>query len=190
METKAQEAHHRESIKNSDTMLATKQKQLGSSNKTVKCSNCNKIGHTVERCWEKGGGSAGKAPAWWVALKENQRRGDKSKGQAHAAISEVADNDSGLDTCAILQGTHHSDSSSPTDCSVNWNQVIASVVDSPPYYFDSGATSHCSPNREDFSDIHHIPPLEICGINGSSISAVAMGTIKLRCGKGQRRLGM
>ena len=186
MEAKAQEARHRESIKNDDTILAAKQKQSGSSSRTLRCSNCNRNGHTLERCWEKGGGSVGKAPAWWNTMKENQRKGDdsKRKERAHAAISDAANSDSGSEACAILRDTHHHNPS--TDCSVNWNQIIASAVDSLPYYFDSGATSHCSPNRDDFSDIRSIPPREIRGINGSSISAVAVGTIKLRCGKGRR----
>ena len=104
MEAKAQEARHRESIKNDDTILAARQKQSGSSSRTSKCSNCNRTGHTVERCWEKGGGSAGKAPAWWNTMKENQRKGDnsKKKERAHAAISDVANSDSSLETCAIL----------------------------------------------------------------------------------------
>ena len=71
LENRAQEARHRELIKNNDTMLAAKQKQPGNSSKTVKCLNCDKNGHTVEKCWEKGGGSVGKAPTWWIEMKEN-----------------------------------------------------------------------------------------------------------------------
>ena len=188
LENRAQEARHRELIKNNDTMLAAKQKQPGNSSKTVKCSNCDKNGHTVEKCWEKGGGSVGKAPTWWIEMKENRRKDQgnkKKKERAHVATSETVSN-SGSESCSILQDIHQHDHPSPIDCSVNWNQVIASAVDSLPYYLDSGATSHCSPNRDDFSDIRSIPPREIRGINGSTISAVAVGTIKLRCGKGRR----
>jgi Pol polyprotein, beta-barrel domain len=106
----------------------------------------------------------------------------------HAAISEISDSDSGSESCAILQDVPGRSSSLPTDCSVNWDHVIASAVDSPSYYSDSGATSHCSPNRDDFSDICSISPREIRGMNRLSISAVAVGTIKLRCGKGRRLL--
>ena len=52
--------------------------------------------------------------------------------------------------------------------------------------FDSGTTSHCSPYHEDFAQLTSIPTREIKGINGSSISTLAIGTIYIKCGKGQR----
>ena len=179
LEAEARETRHREQIKNGDTILAAKQKTRN--NKPVKCTNCNKTSHTVEKCWEKGGGSEGKGPEWWKEAKERRRK-EKTKERAHAAISDVSDSNSGSESCTILQDltpTH-------SDCSIDWSNTIATAEESPPYFLDSGATSHCSPNRDDFLDLCSIPPRKICGINGTSIAATAVGTIKIRCGKGRR----
>ena len=179
MESKVQERRHRDAIKNDDAILAAKQK----SHKPVRCSNCDRNGHTIEKCWEKGGGSEGKAPDWWKSLKERQRQGTKgkSKERAHATITEVTDDDSGSETCGVLQDLPLT----KFQCSIDWSNLIASAEQSPPYFLDSGATSHCSPDLNDFSDYRHISPRTIRGINGTSISATAIGTIKIRCGKGR-----
>src|SRR5882672_3466117 len=55
-----------------------------------------------------------------------------------------------------------------------------------PYCIDSGCTSHCSPIRSDFIDLMPIPHHAVCGMNGSSIPAIGVGTIRLKCGKGRK----
>ena len=148
--------------------------------------DCQHSGHAIEKCWEEGGGSVGQAPEWWKSARDRrdgQKGKQKRKGQAHAAIAEDS-SDSGSESCALL-------SESP-ECSVDWNNMLAPTTNSnitpftPPYFFDSGATSHCSLYHEDFSQLTSIPMREIKGINGFSISAVAIGTIHIKCGKGQR----
>src|SRR5882724_5075353 len=52
------------------------------------------------------------------------------------------------------------------------------------FYCDSGATSHMSPNRADFAQFQQIPTCTIHGLNGTSISAIGRGRIRLHCGKG------
>jgi len=52
------------------------------------------------------------------------------------------------------------------------------------FYCDSGATSHVSPNCANFSQFQQIPTCTICGLNGTSISAIGRGKIRLHCGKG------
>ena len=125
-----------------------------------------------------------RAPDWWKMAKEkqNSQKGKKKKKeQAHTTVTEDS-SDSGSDSCAFLHDV-------PT-CSINWTNTIASKIDvtfaafTPPYLLDSGATSHCSPYHEDFSDLKTIPAGEIRGINGSSVLAIAIGTIRIKCGKG------
>ena len=172
LEIEAQEARHHESIKEGDKLLAAKQKKSGRGGSSAKCTNCLHTGHTLDKCWEEGGGSARKVPDWWKNLKEKKK---SKKEQAHAAITEATD-DSGSESCALL----HDHSADPYD----WN--IAAIASPTPYLFDSGATSHCSPYREDFSDLRMIPTREIKGINGASVHAIATGTIYVRCGKGRK----
>jgi gag-polypeptide of LTR copia-type len=78
IEAEAQETRHRESMKIDDTILAAKPKQI-KNHKSVICSNCDKAGHTFEKCWEKGGGCEGKAPDWWKTAKEKQCQGGDMK---------------------------------------------------------------------------------------------------------------
>ncbi|KAI0645943.1 hypothetical protein C8Q79DRAFT_871043, partial [Trametes meyenii] len=55
-----------------------------------------------------------------------------------------------------------------------------------PFYFDSGASIHLSPVREDFYELNPIAPHAIRGVNGSAIHAVAIGRIKLSVGGNQQ----
>ena len=148
--------------------------------------NCHHSGHAIEKCWEEGGGSVGQALEWWKLArdrKDGQKGKQMRKGQAHAAIAKNS-SDSGSESCALL-------SDSP-ECSVDWTNMLAPMTNSnttsftPPYLLNSGATSHCSPYHEDFIQLTSIPTREIKGINGSCVSAIAMGTIYIKCGKGQR----
>jgi gag-polypeptide of LTR copia-type len=96
IEAETQESYHQEQIKNGDTLLAAKQKQTKGTNKSLKCLNCAKPGHTIEKCWETGGGNEGKAPDWWKSIKEKERKDAEKKkkkrqDRAHVAISEVSD---------------------------------------------------------------------------------------------------
>jgi hypothetical protein len=42
------------------------------------------------------------------------------------------------------------------------------------FCFDTGATSHISPNRGDFTKLRSIPPKEIHGVNGLSIPTIGV----------------
>ena len=67
-------------------------------------------------------------------------------------------------------------------------QACAATSAPCPYCIDSGCTRHFSPMRSDFMDLQPIPHCPICRMNGDSIPAIGMGTIRLRlrCRKGRR----
>ncbi|CAA7271859.1 unnamed protein product [Cyclocybe aegerita] len=88
--------------------------------------------------------------------------------------------------------------------SVNWNiasrQVdIAAIVIEPlhqsqstpistdtcPFYVDTGATAHISPDRTDFITLRPISAHTIKGVGGSFITAIGCGDIKLRISRGK-----
>ncbi|KAG5732243.1 Copia protein [Termitomyces sp. T112] len=48
-----------------------------------------------------------------------------------------------------------------------------------PFYLDSGATTHISPNQGDFIKLDSIPARQICGVGGTSIAAIGVGTIQV-----------
>ncbi|TFY50468.1 hypothetical protein EVJ58_g11038 [Rhodofomes roseus] len=59
-----------------------------------------------------------------------------------------------------------------------------STVGSEPFVFDSGASTHLSPNRRDFHELRPIAPRGIRGIDGSVIHACGVGKVRLRIGRG------
>jgi len=67
---------------------------------------------------------------------------------------------------------------------VNHHPCAARTEDHP-YHMDSSATSHCTPHHEDFVEFTPIKPHAIWGVNGTCISAIRIGKIKLHLGKSQ-----
>jgi len=49
-----------------------------------------------------------------------------------------------------------------------------------PFFLDTGATTHITPERSDFESLHPIAPYPILGVGGSCIYAVGKGTVKIR----------
>ena len=150
----------------------------------MKYMNCQWSGH-YQKCWEDGGGSADKAPAWWKTGKE-KKNGQKrqKKEQAHVTITDASSDVSGSDSFNLLHNSY--------TFSIDWNNTLAPTTDlatpifTTPYFFDLGANSHCSPHCEDFSNIKAIPTYTVRGINSSSVSATTSGTIHIKCSKGRR----
>jgi len=77
-------------------------------------------------------------------------------------------NDTAFSTTALNQKDH----------------TIISTSDQP-FYVDTGASTHLSPVHSDFLTMRHIPPRPIQGVGGSSVSAIAIGDIKLHIGRGK-----
>ncbi|TFY52252.1 hypothetical protein EVJ58_g10120 [Rhodofomes roseus] len=53
-----------------------------------------------------------------------------------------------------------------------------------PFVFDSGASSHLSPNKQDFYELRPIAPRGIRGVSGSVIHAYGVGKVRLHVGRG------
>ncbi|OSX63346.1 hypothetical protein POSPLADRAFT_1045693 [Postia placenta MAD-698-R-SB12] len=54
----------------------------------------------------------------------------------------------------------------------------AAALGAAPFFFDSGASAHLSPCKEDFSDLVPIAPRGIRGVNGSVIYARGVGRLR------------
>ena len=53
-----------------------------------------------------------------------------------------------------------------------------------PFYVDTGATVHISPERSDFLTLRPISARAVKGVGGSSVTAIGIGDIKLRIARG------
>ena len=180
--------------------------------KKQKCTNpnCKSTKHTIKNCWYEGGGAVDKAPEWWkLRQAANKKSGQKSTQANVATESEKTGESANLafmpggdrfedgyvSLACIVEG--NSVECSPEHWSGNWTadtlkpahickQSCAATCTPLLYCIDSGCTSHCSPVRSDFISLMPIPHRAVQGMNGSSIPAIARGTIVLKCGKGRK----
>lgn len=65
---------------------------------------------------------------------------------------------------------------------INQNNRTPISLDDLPFYVDTGATVHISPERSDFLTLKPTTARSVKGVGGSSVTAIGMGNIKLlRC---------
>jgi gag-polypeptide of LTR copia-type len=119
--------------------------------------NCMKKGHTMEKCWAKGGGMEGKGP-------RNKRRLDKGT-RSNDPVTEVKLSDTDLTSEATawvaLQSNHSALHLAATDWTV-----------------DSGATTHISPFRDLFATYHQFQyPRDIGTADHGTFKAYGIGNI-------------
>ena len=67
---------------------------------------------------------------------------------------------------------------------INQNGRTPISLDDLPFYVDTGATIHISPEKSDFLTLKPTTARSVKGVGGSSITAIGMGSIKLRVARG------
>ncbi|KAF9796097.1 hypothetical protein IEO21_11036 [Rhodonia placenta] len=85
------------------------------------------------------------------------------------------------DNTASVDWGHHSSTALVTALAT---AAPAATLGTTPFFFDSGASAHLSPCKDDFSDLVSVAPCGIRGVNGSVIYVRGVGHIKLHLGKG------
>lgn len=127
---------------------------------TGKCHNCKKQGHKKYECRQPGGG----------AYNGDSTHGKSGTGTADAKaqgnVATASDSDHGL---AMYLVTAEAAS-------------IARTVATDPCFqheiYDTGATCHMSPYREDFAELEELDtPVTIAMADGRALSAIACGTV-------------
>lgn len=73
----------------------------------------------------------------------------------------------------------------PTITPKHSHETALSVTAQNPFFIDTGATVHISPNKLDFSTLQPINPKAIKGVGGSEISAHGIGNIILKSMEGK-----
>ncbi|THU98125.1 hypothetical protein K435DRAFT_661505, partial [Dendrothele bispora CBS 962.96] len=60
-------------VKQLKEQIVAMQARKGPANPGLKCTNqnCNRVGHTIENCFRKGGGKEGQYPSWWKGKRDN-----------------------------------------------------------------------------------------------------------------------
>jgi len=197
---------HLEGMKAIESTLAAKQ-QMCPKAKSKYCTNCKRTNHTTNECWEEGGGNHASALAWVKKKKANTDKAYMSKDDSGSKTATTAldpmklrpANPHHLPLSACIEDGYMSyTAQEPTKekVSLAWNQntthglIIKETTTMPsidiPFCFDTGATSHTLLFKSDFINNDPIEPKQIHSVNGTSILAIRIGVIKVRCGKGRR----
>ena len=127
----------------------TRKNSANSASADVECYNCHRKGHYKLDCWRRGGGKEGQKP-------QRQGRNDAAqpKQSASSASTTAPQEDFAFASMAV-------------------------IPNSPEAIIDSGATSHFCPDRSKFITFSDIPVQDVRTANGTTISAVGQGDIKI-----------
>lgn len=116
------------------------------------CANCERPGHTKDRCWAPRGGQEGQAPEWYKDKLQNRNFQQKTS----------------LET----------DSSTPPEAYFTENNPNVSFTAKYSWIIDSGATSHMTNNRSIFTSFKSFEPIAIkSALAGSNLKAIGSGTV-------------
>lgn len=63
----------------------------------LKCSNCRKVGHIIDDCFQQGGGKVGQYPHWW--------KGKCTTASANLVTSLTSDGSTSAGTHWVLSAT-------------------------------------------------------------------------------------
>lgn len=116
------------------------------------CCNCERKGYHKEDCWRKGGGKEGQG------LNQRHRRGANSASASEPTTNNYAFTTSNLTSVA---------------------EQLHIPVERRGTIIGSGASSHFCPDRTKFKNYVPIEPQNIHTADGTTVSAVGRGDVKL-----------
>jgi hypothetical protein len=128
------------------------------------CLNCQKLGHSVDRCWAEGGGAEGISPK----RMELESKGWKAGGRINKSVQTVRDQ---KPSPTHQTYTTHSDEDALCTHKISEYQHI-------PFIIDSGASSHMTNDSSHLSSFHTLDPLtQIWVADNRFIKASSIGNI-------------
>jgi hypothetical protein len=153
--------------------------------------NCLRTSHTIDQCWQPGGGNEGGGPSH----ARSKQKDDKIKDcpttvylAAPAPIlstSEMALIGSTVPSTPLIfyqpSASHYSADWSCMSLESSASSYVAPVPSLISHYLDSGSSSHVRPYHDDFIHLQTIALCAIQGISGAQASAIGIGTIILHC---------
>jgi len=159
-----------------ETALAALTKKQGKhtkgNDKSPTCTNCKRSNHTTDKCWSKGGSAE---PPAWLALKR------KLEAESKKPAANIATTGNESDEAHICISNEHIPTIS--GLSTTDDRTLA-LLDTNPFFLDTGATTHISPDASDFTSLKTISPRSIKGMSGDAIAATGMGQIRLSLANG------
>ena len=154
------------------------------------CMNCRRQGHTIVRCFARGGGMEGQAP-WDNQSAPNLPKKDSPSPQmqnqtVNQSMSNLPKNSARLaeqKKANIIMMAHISEvkSKEKPNVTVSTNTFgFTSMEENTHLWFvDSAASSHICGNKNIFDTMYSVPNLTIETASGESFTANKRGTIKI-----------
>jgi hypothetical protein len=183
----------KESInKSNKAMLAATSKAKGGKGKekvkqtNIKCSNCNKPNHTIDKCWRKGGGLEGKAPDWWVGKEKDAKEKKPKKDESTNTTEKASQSDNESDNYAMLGYTLPKNLSALI-CTSDFKHKALIVDKSNGTIFDCSVSSHFTPERSKLLNYQEINSEPIRSADGHTFSATGKGDLKLELPNGNQK---
>ena len=149
-----------------EAFTADSQKKKKGPKRDVECEHCHKKGHTKPECWAKGGGDEGGGSRW---KKKKKKEGEKSNA---AASSEQTPD---IEAWSAAENIEEEDGAIPRV------PVIAAqgASEAQCELYDSGASRHMSPFREQFVTYQKIDARPITAANNRVFHAIGMGDLEI-----------
>src|ERR1700678_160214 len=143
-------------------------------------ANCGRTGHTIDQCWEEGGGKAGQAPDWW----KKKTKGKKASANVAEGKSSEKDEPENYAMAAFIL---------PTDpealvCTSDFRSEAHAIPNHSESIIDSGASRHFSPERSKFINYEEFITSEpIRAADGRTFSALGKGDLKIFLPNGNQK---
>lgn len=140
--------------------------------RNLKCTNCNKIGHLIDRCWAQGGGAEGKGPKKGNADNSSQKSDGNSTVTKKKETAKLAQTKEGTRTPEFAL----------TACE---RALKTKSVQNDYWIIDSGATKHMTNNIIWLKNYRTIDsPIMIGSAESDNcLQAIGIGEVLLECEK-------
>ena len=151
-----------------EAFTADSQKKIGK-RRNIECEHCHKKGHTKVQCWAKGGGDEGGG-----RKRKPKKEGDKSN------VAESSEKVPDIEAWFAVENTEDNDGAVPRV------PIIAAqgITQAQSELYDSGASRHMSPFREQFVSYRKIDARPITAANNRIFHAVGMGDLQIEVPNG------
>ena len=158
-----------------DTFTSDDKKKKKKQRSDVECFNCHKKGHMKSDCWAKGGGKEGQGP-------KKKARGSKDSGakaEVAAGTEQAKDKNADIEVWAAITEDEGAEQFPQVP-------VLAAGEDASveAELYDSGASRHMSPYREQFVTYRDIPARPITAANNCVFYAVGAGDLQIQVPNG------
>ena len=159
-----------------------KNKSAKSSKDDKQCTNtnCGRTGHTIDQCWEEGGGKAGQAPDWWKK---------KTKGKKPSAnVAEDKNSEKDEPENYAMATFNLPDDPEALVCTSDFRSEAHAIPNHSESIVDSGASRHFSPERSKFLNYEEFSNSEPTrAADGRTFSALGKGDLKIFLPNGDQK---